>query len=123
MTISKFEDLDIWTMSREITKMVYELTKGESFKHDWSLKDQMRRSTVSIMSNIAEGFERQTNKEFVQFLFIAKGSAGELRSLLYVSGDMDYFGAKEIELLFQKTITVSKSISSLIKYLNNSKSK
>ena len=80
-TIERFEDIESWKGGRDLVRHVYEANKVESFAHDWGLKDQIQRAAVSIMSNIAEGFERGTNKEFVQFLFIARASAGEVRSL------------------------------------------
>ncbi len=81
--IEKFEDIIAWQKARDNDKMVYELTHNSSFSKDFSLIDQMRRSSGSIMDNIAEGFERGGNKEFIQFLYISKGSASELRSQLY----------------------------------------
>jgi four helix bundle protein len=78
--VKRFEDLEIWQLAREISKDVYKITYKESIKYDFSLIDQLRRSSGSIMDNIAEGFERDGNKEFIQFLSVAKGSAGETRS-------------------------------------------
>ena len=82
-----FEEIDAWQKSRELTKQIYTLTSSGAFGRDYGLKDQIRRSAVSIMSNIAEGFERSGTGEFTQFLAIAKGSAGEVRSQLYVALD------------------------------------
>ncbi|MEK7089656.1 MAG: four helix bundle protein [Patescibacteria group bacterium] len=88
MKIERFEELPIWKDARIISSEVYKKTR--SFK-DFSLRDQMRRAAVSIVSNIAEGFERWSNKEFIQFLYIAKGSVGELRAQLYVAYDAEIF--------------------------------
>lgn len=84
MKIERFEDLPIWKDARALSRAIYEISR--SFK-DFSLRDQMRRAAVSVVSNIAEGFERGSNKEFLQFLYVAKGSVGELRAQLYVALD------------------------------------
>jgi four helix bundle protein len=76
-TIQNFEDLNVWQRSRELVRLIYELTKNKIFKRDYFLVDQIRRSSISVLSNVAEGFERGSNKEFIQFLYIAKGSCGE----------------------------------------------
>jgi four helix bundle protein len=83
MQIKTFEDLEIWKEARCLTQDIYNISKAPKFSRDFALRDQMQRAAVSIMSNIAEGFERGGNQEFVQFLYIAKGSCGELRSQLY----------------------------------------
>ncbi|HQO65044.1 MAG TPA: four helix bundle protein, partial [Syntrophorhabdus sp.] len=88
--IEKFEDIEAWEKARRIAKNVYAACRQVEFSRDFGLRDQMQRAAVSIMSNIAEGFERGTNKEFIQFLFIAKGSAGEVRSQLYLALDLGY---------------------------------
>ena len=80
--IKRFEDLEAWQLSRELTNQIYTITKRESICRDFSFVDQIRKAAISIMNNIAEGFERGSNKDFVKFLFIARGSAGEVRSLL-----------------------------------------
>src|SRR4030065_2762694 len=85
-----FEELQIWEKARELVKAIYKLSMTDKFKKDYSLVDQIRRSSVSIMSNIAEGFERGSNTEFIQFLYIAKGSAGEVRTQLYIAYDLKY---------------------------------
>jgi len=88
--IERFEDLIAWQKSRELTKNIYKITKQGEFRKDFGLRDQIRKSAVSIMSNIAEGFERGGRAEFHQFLVIAKGSCAELRSQLYVALDANY---------------------------------
>ena len=88
--IEKFEDLIAWQKARELTKNIYRVSKQGEFNRDYGLRDQIRRAAVSIMSNLAEGFERGGRSEFHQFLVIAKGSCAELRSQLYVALDADY---------------------------------
>ena len=88
--MKRFEEIEAWQFSRELAKLIYEATKQGQFAHDYGLKDQIQRAAVSIMSNIAEGFERNGNKEFINFLTIAKGSCGEVRSQLYVAFDQGY---------------------------------
>ena len=87
-----FEEIEAWKKSRELVRAIYQATSLGAFSTDYGLRDQIRRASVSIMSNIAEGFEREGTKEFVQFLSIAKASAGEVRSQLYVALDQGYIG-------------------------------
>ena len=119
-TIKRFEDLEIWQLAREISKDVYKITYTESIKYDFSLIDQLRRSSGSIMDNIAEGFERDGNKEFVQFLSIAKGSSGETRSQLYRAMDQHYIDDSEYKSLYNKLINVSIKIKNMMSYLKKS---
>jgi len=90
MKVQGFEDLHVYQRAREVTNRIYELTRNNSFARDFRLVDQIRGASVSIMSNIAEGFERGTNAEFVQFLYVAKGSSGEIRAQLTVAFDQSY---------------------------------
>jgi len=117
MTVKRFEDLVIWQEARKLTKNIYEITSKETFRQDFSLSDQMRRAAVSVMANIAEGFERCNNKEFIQYLFIAKSSCGELRSHLYVAIDQRYVSDKEHLELSTQAAGISTMISNLIDYL------
>jgi four helix bundle protein len=94
MQIKTFEDLEIWKEARHLTREIYTISKAPHFSKDYGLRGQMQRAAVSIMSNIAEGFERGGNQEFVQFLYIAKGSCGEFRSQLYVALDQSYINQK-----------------------------
>ena len=119
-TIQKFEDLEAWKISREITKEVYGISSNGLFALDFGLRDQIRRASVSIISNIAEGFERDGDKEFVQFLAIAKASAGEVRSQLYVALDQEYISEIEFNSVYQKLVENSRVISGLMKYLQQS---
>lgn len=120
MTIKRFEDLEAWKIARELTRNVYALTRNEPFSKDFGLRDQICRSTVSIMSNVAEGFERDGDKEFANFLSIAKGSAGETRSLLYVALDQSYISEAEFQTASAKAIENSRVISGLSGYLRQS---
>lgn len=88
--IHRFEDIEAWQIARTLTVDIYQLTLKEGFDRDYGMKDQIRRAVVSIMNNIAEGFERGSNKDFAKFLYISRGSAGEVRSLLYVACDLGY---------------------------------
>lgn len=90
MKIKKFEDLPVWQEARIFTKEIYSLSKDTPLKKDYGLKDQIQRAAVSVIANIAEGFERNNNKEFIKFLGYSKGSAGEVRALLYLALDLDY---------------------------------
>ncbi len=115
--IERFEDIKAWQKARELVKNTYEITSKESFAKDYGLKEQIRRASVSVMSNIAEGFPRQTDKEFIQFLHIAKGSASEVQSQLYVALDLKYISQatlKELYELAEETIRLS---SGFVRYL------
>lgn len=113
MTIQNFEDLEIWKDARRLTKTIYRISKAEKFSKDFTLRDQLRRATVSIMSNIAEGFERGGNQEFSQFLYVAKGSCGEVRSQIYVALDQEYV-EKDVA---DGVLTSVKRLSVMIKHL------
>ena len=117
---SSFEEIISWQKARELNSEIYKITnKSNSFSKDFGLRDQIRRASVSITSNIAEGFERQTTNEFIRFLYIAKASAGEVRSQLYVAFDINYLTKEEFEELKMKVNEVSKLISGLLKYLHS----
>ena len=120
MVVKLFEDLEIWKEARRLTQRIYQLTKNENFSKDFALRDQIRRAAVSIMSNIAEGFERGGNQEFVQFLYIAKGSCGEVRSQLSVAPDQNYLVGTEVGELTNSFKRLSSMISNLITYLRKS---
>ena len=118
MKINRFEELECWRESKNLVKMVYEATrKNNKFNKDYSLRDQLTRASVSVMSNIAEGFSRQSNKEFVQFLYISKASASEVQSILYIAFDLEYVDKATFEEIYNKADTISKMNSGLIKYL------
>jgi four helix bundle protein len=111
-----FESLRVWHDSRRLTFEVYQITRAKSFVGDRALRDQMRRAAISVMSNIAEGYERDGSKEFVHFLRIAKGSAGEIRCQLYAAEDLGYLPASTANTLRQHAAVVSREIASLIQY-------
>lgn len=117
-TIRRFEDLEAWKLARDIVREVYLITRTGEFARDFGLRDQICRSAVSVMSNIAEGFERDGRKEFVNFLSIAKGSAREVRSQLYVALDQNYISHEQFSALSERCIQNGRIIAGLIKYLN-----
>jgi len=117
-TIQRFEDLEIWQLARELAKEIFILTQSGKLSKDFSLKDQMNRSSGSIMDNIAEGFGRGSRLEFIQFLSISTGSADELKSQLYRCLDKEYISKDNFDDLYEKTNTVYKKINGFIKYLN-----
>ena len=119
MKAERFEDLDIWKLSRELVKSIYNITTKAEFTRDYGFINQIQRCSVSIMSNIAEGFERKGNKEFIHFLSIAKGSCGELRSQLYIALDLGYINEGDFQNNMESAERISGSISSLIKYLES----
>ena len=120
MTVQNFEDLNVWKQARLLTQEVYRLTKTEKFSRDFGLRDQIQRAAISVMPNIAEGFERGGNQEFSQFLYIAKASCGEVRSQLYVAFDQGYVTHDEMEKLRQSFKRLSGMISNLIAYMRQS---
>lgn len=113
MLVKNFEDLEIWKEARHLTREIYTLCKDPKFSRDFSLRHQMQDAAVSIMSNIAEGFERGGNPEFIQFLYIAKGSCGEVRSQFYVALDQEYINQKVADSL----LVILKRLSVMIKHL------
>lgn len=124
MAVAKrFEDLDVWIAAKDASVMIYKITENESLRKDFGLKDQIRRASISIISNIAEGFERNGNKEFIQFLSIAKGSAGEVRAQLYIIKELEFINEEEFILLNEKVTQVSKMLSGFINYLKQSELK
>ena len=115
-----FEDIEAWQKARVLCKQIYGISNRGEFKKDFAMKDQIRRASVSIMSNIAEGFERDGRKEFIQFLSIAKGSTGEVQSLLYVALDNNYIEKDEFKQLDSSANEIGKMIGGLINYLRGS---
>jgi four helix bundle protein len=117
--IERFEDIEAWKKARVLTNRIYRLTNSGDFSRDFGLRDQIRRASVSIMSNIAEGFERGGgDKEFARYLSIAKGSAGEVRSQLYVALDATYLLQTDFDNLTQLALEVSRLLSGFMQYLN-----
>lgn len=117
MKIQKFEDMKVWQDSRVFVKTTYQLTSKPKFKKDFSLRDQIQRAAVSIMNNIAEGYERDSNTEFIRFLLYSKGSSGEVRSLLYVAFDLEYITEDEFNKHSEIVSLISKQLANFIKYL------
>lgn len=118
--VNSFEELNIWIESRSFNQKLYEVSNNGLFDKDYDLKRQIRRASISVSSNIAEGFERNTDKEFIQFLYYAKGSAGEVRSQLFLSLDLNYINKDDFDKLYNQITGISKMISGMIKYLKNS---
>lgn len=118
-----FEELPVWRKARELVKYVYTLTRKEAFSRDFTLVDQIRRSSTSVMYNISEGFERGSNTEFIQFLYISKGSAGETRAQFYVAIDQEYITTGEFNKGIAMCKDVSGQLSGLIDYLKGSRLK
>lgn len=116
-TIRRFEEIQAWQTARQLTKQVYDLSSAGAFARDFALRDQMRRASVSIMSNIAEGFESKTNNLFLEFLGRAKGSAGELRAQSYVATDVGYLAKEQFAALRELCEKCSGQISGLASYL------
>lgn len=114
MKFNSFEEIISWKKGKVLTLIIYKELMNCC---DFSFRDQIRRSSISIMNNIAEGFERKGNKEFKNFLFIAKGSCAEVRSMLYLSQDLGYLNEKVCQQLINNTIEISKLLSGLIKTL------
>ena len=117
-TITKFEDLEIWQEARKLSKEVFILSKETDLKTDFRFKEQIKASSGSVMDNIAEGFERDGNLEFRQFLSIAKGSAGETRSQIYRLYDCEYISEEQFKDLKDKYENLSGKIKNFITYLN-----
>jgi four helix bundle protein len=118
--IQSFEDIEAWQKARALTQAVYQASASGPFSRDFALRDQIRRAAVSVMSNIAEGFERDGNRELQQFLSLAKGSCGELRAQLYVAFDAGYTPEEMFRSLNQQALEVGRMLGAFIKYLRQS---
>ena len=117
MKIEHFEDIEAWKESRILVREIYFILKEVK---DFSFRDQIQRAALSIMTNIAEGFDRGTNRGFIQFLVIARGSASEVRSLLYAGTDIGYFDEPTFVKLYERCIKLTNLINGFIRYLRNS---
>ncbi len=113
-----FEEINSWQKSRIFNKRLYQITENSNFKKDFDFIRQIRRASISISSNIAEGFERNTDKEFIYFLYVAKASARKVRSQLYLAFDLEYITKEEFETLLESVTEISKLLSGFIKYLS-----
>ena len=120
-TIKRFEELDVWKAGMELCSSIYSLTNTDSFSKDYGLKDQIRRSAISVPSNISEGYERDSQKQFIYFLVIAKGSCGELRTQLKIASNLNYINVNEYEKLNLECLSVSKQLAGFISYLKTKK--
>lgn len=120
-TVNRFEDLIVWQRARELDKMIFRLTLKEKIKGDFELIRQWRRSCGSVMDNIAEGFDRQGNREFVQFLSIARGSLGEVQSQCLRASDRGYIEELEFKMVFDLTREVKLLLDKLMQYIKSSK--
>lgn len=121
--IEKFEDILAWQKGRELTQLIYRATRKGEFAKDFALRDQIRRAVISITSNIAEGFERGGNKEFIQFLSHSKGSCGEVRSQLYVALDEAYVNQTQWQQLHDRCLEISRLLDGFVKYLQQTEIK
>jgi four helix bundle protein len=119
-TFRKFYDIEAWQKARELTRELYAVSNQGAFSRDFGLRDQIRRAGVSIMANIAEGFERDGTAEFVQFLAVAKGSAAEVVSHLYIASDQGYIAKEDFDRLAAKATEVARMIAALMIYLRRS---
>ena len=122
-SIEKFEDIEAWQKARELTREIYRVTNRGDFAKDFGLRDQIRRASVSIMSNIAEGFGRGGNREFVQFLSMAKGSVSEVQAQLYVAADAGYLAKDQFQHLYSIAQSTGNLIGGFIRYLAASEHK
>ena len=118
--VQKFEDLEVFQLARDLCKEVYEITKDGEFHKDMRFVQQIHASAGSVMDNIAEGFEREGNKEFINFLYIAKGSCGEVRSQIIRASDVGFIDNETATRLYNDCISISKAISKFIKTLKES---
>ena len=121
MRIERFEDLDIWKKSIELYVDIFRTIENSGLKNDFSAKDQLKRATLSISNNIAEGFEYESNLQFIRFLRYSKGSAGEIRNMVTVFFMTEQISKEQHDKLIEKTIEISKSIKGFMKYLNNTR--
>jgi len=120
-TYNSFEDLPVWQNARELASLVYKTSAEGKLSKDYGLRNQIQKAVVSVSSNIAEGFERGSKREFIQFLYIAKGSCGELRSQMYIAKDLGYLSNSDSDTLIKSASNTSKQINGFIKYLKASR--
>ena len=121
--IERFEDIEAWKKARELTKQIYKISSSGTFAKDFGLKEQIRRASISIMLNIAEGFARKTDKEFARFLVHSHGSAAEVQSALYVALDQNYITKDEFDSLYSSAEKISKMLMNFSVYLTGNKRK
>lgn len=122
MKVTRFEDLECWKAARVLTKTVFSISSNGKLATDWDTRSQFRRAAVSTMNNIAEGFARYHQKDFIRFLEISQSSAAEVKSMLYLLEDIAYFDNQSLQDLHQKTDSLRKLTLGLIRYLNENAS-
>jgi four helix bundle protein len=120
--IVRFEEIESWKTARQLTTLIYQFTEQVGFAKDYGLKDQIRRASVSVMSNIAEGFESRTNTQFVNYLGHAKGSSGEVRSQLYIALDLRYISQEQFSEAYELADKASRQIKRFMEYLEKNAS-
>lgn len=118
--VERFEDLQVWRMAHDLSVAIYQLTKDNEFSRDWGLRDQIQRASVSVMSNIAEGFERYSRQEFKQFLSIARGSCAEVRSQIQLAKSLGYISDVDCSAIYEKCLALSRSVGALRSSLERS---
>jgi four helix bundle protein len=117
--IEKFEDLECWQDARALVNLVYAISQDGQFAKDFDLKSQFRRASISVMNNIAEGFGRYSNKEFIRFLEIATASSTEVKSMIYILNDLKYINEEQTKALFEQEDKTRRKALALLKYLKN----
>ena len=119
--VNRFKDLRVYQSGRHLVKRVYDLTRGDGFRKDISLTDQIRRAAISVVSNIAEGFERGSAVELIQFLYIAKGSCGEVRAQIGIAADLGYISDSDRKAVVEECEKTSRMLASFVEYLKKGK--
>ena len=123
MKIRRFEDIESWKEGRVLAKQIYHCSRNGKFKSDFALRDQICRAVVSITSNIAEGFESQSNTEFIRFLIYSRRSTSEVKSQLYIALDNEYISELQFNDMYEKATLISKLLNGLISYLTKNRSR
>ena len=123
MKIKNFEEIEAWKEARNLNKLIYQITTRDPFKKDFGLTGQIQRASITVMANIAEGFDRQSDKEFIHYLNIASSSASEIQSHLYAALDLAYIKEEEFKTLYDQTTKVKKLINGFIAYLKGKRPK
>lgn len=123
MKIERFEDIKAWQLAKEVVIEIYNISKHTELSRDFGLRDQIQRAAVSTMSNICEGFERESKKEFIKFLVTSRASCAEVKSLLYILLELGHIDQPKFDQLYSKLTEIAKMINGFIKYLRSSKSK
>jgi len=117
--IERFEDIKAWQLAKDVVVEIYRISRHSQLVKDFALKEQIQKAAVSVMSNIAEGFERESRKEFIQFLIIARGSCAEVKSLLYLILELEFIDKIKFKELYNKLTEIAKMINGFIKYLRS----